>query len=246
MSLKVKFDRILGRLREMDDNTPPTPPPDPTEFFAANLTGSNKTWFADTVATESLTVQVALTFNGTPVDADPDTVGLSNWTKQSTGVYTRTVTGSGTIGAMSWRYTPPGDTYGGQTAVRSTAARTLTKVWPAYWGMVATNDTNTGIDAIADDLANNQHRETASFSNRLIDVEGDPKKDMWLWVMVRNSATVVDATFNTSVVNAPVNLAAFESPKNANIELSGYKAYVTTWPIEANVPGYQAKLSITL
>ena len=239
MTLKVKFDRILGRLREKDGSGD-TPTPPVTHTFTATTIGSSKSYYADQQETGTLSVTVELRYDGNLVDAD--TVP-SGWEKvpNTTGQYTKTISGSGSTGATTFSYTA-----NGETKTANAQSKTLTKVWPAYWGMVATNDTNTGIDAIADDLANNQHRETASFSNRLIDVEGDPKKDMWLWVMVRNSATVVDATFNTSVVNAPVNLAAFESPKNANIELSGYKAYVTTWPIEANVPGYQAKLSITL
>lgn len=238
MSLKVKFDRILGRLREADGGDTPTPPV--THTFTATTTGNNKSYFADQQETDSLTVTVTTRYDGDLVDADSVPSG---WTRTGLGTYTKTVNGSGTIAAATFTYTPSG----GSAMTATSQARTLTKVYPAYWGMVDLGTVpQERIDSIVADL-NTQHRETSSFSNRLIDVEGDPKKDMWIWVVTHGSATVVDASFNQNVMQSPVNVTDFASPiSGVNIDLSGYKVYVSTWPIEANTPGYQAKLGITL
>lgn len=240
MSLKVKFDRILGRLREADDGGDTPTPPTPSHTFTATTTGNNKSYNADQLETDSLTVTVTTRYDGNLVDCTPPD---NTWTRTGTGTYTKTITGSGTIAAATFTYTPSG----GSAMTATSQARTLTKVWPAYWGMVDLGTVpQERIDSIVANL-NAQHRETSSFSNRLIDVEGDDKKDMWLWVVTHGSATVVDAVFNQNVMQSPVNVTAFASPiSGVNIDLPGYKVYVSTWPIEAGQSGYQAKLGITL
>lgn len=239
MSLTVKFDRILGRLREADVETPT--PPAPSHTFTATTTGSDKTYYADEKETDTLTVTVTLRYDGNPVDADTNGVP-SGWEKvpNTIGQYSKTISGSGSTGAATFSYTA-----NGETKTANAQSKTLTKAWPAYWGMMASNDTAGNIDTIVASLAT-QHRETSNVSNRTINVEGDPKNDMWLWVVTHGSATVVDATFNQNVMEQPVNLSEFESPMNAQISLAGYKVYVSTWPIEAQQAGYQAKLSINL
>lgn len=238
MSLKVKFDVILGRLREKDgDGNTPTP----THTFTATTTGNNKTYYADEKETDSLTVTVTLRYDGNTVDADSVPSG---WTRTALGTYQKTVNGSGTIAATTFTYTPQG----GSARTATSQARTLTKVWPAYWGTYPMGTVPSGrIDSIAVALAA-QHRETDDVANRVVNVPDDPKDDMWLWVVTHGSATVVDANFNMNIMESPVSVADFASPiSGTNFDLSGYKVYVSTWPAEAGQGGFgDLKINITL
>ena len=129
MSLKVKFDRILGRLREADVETPT--PPAPSHTFTATTSGSNKTYYADEKETDTLTVTVTLRYDGNPVDADTNGVP-SGWEKvpNTIGQYSKTISGSGSTGNGTFSYTA-----NGETKTASAQSKTLTKKWPAYWGV---------------------------------------------------------------------------------------------------------------
>lgn len=234
MSIAIKFDRILGRLREKDGGSTPAPTPDPSDDFAATLSGSSKAYYADQKETDTLTVTVTLKFKGTLVDADSSTSGLGSWTRQSTGVYTRTVSGQGTIAAMTWKYTPPGTEYGGRTAQKTTAARTLTKVWPAYWGIYPGNNAApTDITDIVAEL-NGQHRVTANTSLANADISNTTGQTCWLWIVTRNTATAEPAaTPGISMMNDPAAGKEFTSPADNSISLGGYKAYISTFSAKA-------------
>lgn len=241
MSLTVKFDRILGRLREADVETPT--PPAPSHTFTATTSGSNKTYYADEKETDMLTVTVTLRYDGNPVDADTNGVP-SGWEKvpNTIGQYSKTISGSGSTGNGTFSYTA-----NGETKTASAQSKTLTKVWPAYWGTYPSGTVpEARIDTIAADLAA-QHRETSNVVNRVVNV-GNPKDDVWLWVVTHGEATVVDANFNLNIMEAPVSVADFASPMpDTNFDLSGYKAYVATWPAEAGQGGYgDLKMNITL
>ena len=239
MSLKVKFDRILGRLREADVETPT--PPAPSHTFTATTSGSNKTYYADEKETDTLTVTVTLRYDGNPVDADTNGVP-SGWEKvpNTIGQYSKTISGSGSTGNGTFSYTA-----NGETKTASAQSKTLTKVWPAYWGVYPGNVASGRIDTIASALAE-QHRETSDVVNRIVNVPDHPKDDVWLWVVTHGTATVVDALVGANIMESPVALVAFLSPK-ANFDLTGYKAYIATWPAEAGQGGYgDLKMNITL
>ena len=236
MSIKVKFDTILGRLREKDGSETPV-----THTFTATTTGSNKSYIADVQETDSLTVTVALRYDGNLVDAN--TVP-SGWTRTALGTYQRTVTGSGTVPATAFTYTPQG----GSAMTATSQARTLTKVWPAYWGTYPSGTVPSGrIDTIAANLAK-QHRETANVVNRVVNVADSPTDDVWFWVVTHGSASVVDANFGLSIMESPVSVVPFASPMpDVSIDLPDYKVYVATWPAEAGQGGYgDLKINITL
>ena len=238
MSIKVKFDRILGRLREGDDGGD-TPTPSPT--FTVTTTGSNKTYYADQQQTDTLTVVAECRYDGNLVDADSVPSG---WERASLGTYSKTISGSGTIAKTTFTYTPQG----GSALTAKSDAKTLTKVWPAYWGTYPLDDFNKGdIDVIVANLKA-QHRSTSNVVNTVMNVPSDPTNDVWFWVVTHGSATVVDAVLGANVMEAPVNAPDFASPMpGASFDLSGYKVYVSTWPAEAGQGGFgDLKINITL
>ena len=245
MSLKVIYDVILGRLRQKDGDGGDTPtPPSPQSHFTVTTSGSNKTFYADEKETDTLTVTVTLKFDNVLVDADSTPSG---WTRTGTGTYERSISQPGTIAAQSWSYTPGGE-YGSQTATKSSASRTLTKVWPAYWGTYPSEIVlDHRLDGVVANLAT-QHRATSNVVNNVVNVPADQSQDVWLWVVTHGSATVVDNNLGANIMNAPENAPDFASPmQGTSFDLSGYKIYVSTWPAEAGQGGFgELKINITL
>lgn len=241
MSIKVKFDRILGRLREGDDGGD-TPTPSPS--FTVTTTGSNKTYYADQQQTDTLTVVAECRYDGNLVDADSVPNG---WERASLGTYSKTISGSGTIAKTTFTYTPQG----GSALTAKSDAKTLTKVWPSYWGTYPLDDLYKvevdAIDAIAANLAS-QHRSTSNVVNTVLNVPSDPNVDVWFWVLTHGSATVVDNNLGANIMKSPVEAPDFASPmQGADFDLSGYKVYISTWPAEAGQGGFgDLKINITL
>ncbi len=239
MTIKVKFDPILGRLREKDGDGGDTPTPTPV--FTVTTIGDNKTYYADQKQTDTLTVVAECRYDDNLVDvANPP----QGWERASLGTYSKTISGTGTVGATTFTYTPEG----GSPLSAKTTAKTLTKKWPAYWGTYPSGVLPEGrIDTIAANLAS-QHRATANVVNSVVNVLDDPNQDVWLWVVTHGSATVVDNTLGANIMNSPDNVADFASPmQGANFDLSGYKVYISTWPAEAGQGGFgELKINITL
>lgn len=239
MSIKAKFDVILGRLREADGDGGDTPTPAPT--FTVTTTGSNKTYYADQLQTDTLTVVAECRYDGNLVDADSVPSG---WERASLGTYSKTISGSGTVSATTFTYTPQG----GSALTAKTSARSLTKVWPAYWGTYPSEVVvDERLDGVVANLAA-QHRATSNVVNTVANIPADQSQDVWLWVVTHGSALVVDNNLGANIMNAPVNAPNFDSPmQGADFELSGYKLYVSTWPAEAGQGGFgELKINITL
>lgn len=239
MSIKVKFDRILGRLREKDgDGGSPAPPLVPK--ITVETIGSNKTFYADMQQSDTLTVVVKIWFNGHLVDADSN----NGWTKTATGTYQRTLTEPGEIARTQWRYTPGGD-YGSSTATGYSEARSLTRVYPAYWGIYPDNDASGNISAIVAAL-NDQHRVTQDL-NTTIEVPNQTANDCWLWIVTHNKATATPEAFDVTMLRDPVTGKTFASPMSGtDWNLSGYKAYVSINPADAGLSFGNVKLTINL
>lgn len=236
MPLKVKFDRILGRLREKDGDSTPTPPAPSHSMTGSTTPDRNQTYLADAQTSPGMTVTVKTYFDGALVDV-PDTP--ANWTRTALGTYTRRIEQSGTIPAQTWTYP-----YQGQNYTYTSPARSLSAVYPAYWGIYPSNDATPDIRAIVADLAG-QHRETANV-NRTVAVPNPTGSDCWLWIVTHGSATATPESFDISMMRDPVTGKSFTSPVNPSINLSGYKAYVSINPADAGLSFGNVKLKINL
>lgn len=235
MTLKVKFDRILGRLREKDGDSTPTPPV--THSLTAVTTPGNQTYLADEQTSPGMTVTVKLYFDGTIVDAASLPTG---WLHAGLGTYTRHIDHPGSVDAQQWTYVHEGRTY-----TANSQKRTLTAIWPAYWGIYPSNDAGGDIRAIVADLAG-QHRETAN-ANRTVAVPNPTASSCWLWIVARNYADAEStATPGISIMEAPVTGKSFTSPVNPSINLSDYKAYVSMHSAKAGASFGNVKLTINL
>lgn len=233
MPITVYFDKILGRLREKDGGSQPTPP---SHSMTGTTTSTAQSYMADEATSPGMTVTVKLYFDGALVDV-PDTP--ANWTRTALGTYTRHIEQPGTIPAQTWTYP-----YQGQNYTYTSPSKTLTAIYPAYWGIYPSNDATPDIRAIVADLAG-QHRETANVS-RTVAVPNPTGNDCWLWIVTHGSATAKPESFDISMMREPVTGKSFVSPVNPSINLSGYKAYVSINPADAGLSFGNVKLNINL
>ena len=243
MSIKVKFDTILGRLRERDgDGSDPQPTPDPTPLFTVDTSpAADATFMADLGGKQTLIVTVTTRFNGVLVDADNTP---ARWTRSTVGTYTRNISQPGTIAAQAFSYTPGGQ-YGSQTVTKSSQARSLVKVWPAYWGLWPSPDASGDIsEAVAAIAA--QHRLTADLPLTTLEIPNPSADDCWLWIVTRGSAAATPEAFSVSMLRDPVPDKSFVSPLSDLVMLDGYKVYVSINPADAGLSFGNVRLSVNL
>lgn len=237
------YDPILGRLRERESDQGGGETPDPTPHFTVDITPTrNQSFLADDQESPGMTVTVTTRFDGNLVDADavPD-----GWSHPSLGTYTKTLADAGTVNAQEWSYTP-GGVYGSLVAVKNSPARSLTAVYPAYWGLYPGNDaTQRDIDDIVSSLAS-QHRVTAKLPKTLYNVPNVTAEDCWLWIVTKGSATATPEAFDMTMLRDPVAGKEFLSPINSSIHLDGYKAYVSINKADAGMGFGNILLSINL
>ena len=239
MSFKVKFDTVLGRLREKDAQTETPPDPNPL-FEVETLPAQDLRYMADEELNPGLTVTVYTRFAGELVDADETPTG---WYRTSLGTYTRHIDEPGTIAAQAWSYTP-GGIYGEQTATKNSEARRLIAVYPAYWGIYPGNDATGDISAIVADLCQ-QHRATANV-NTTVDIPNPTANSCWLWIVTHNTADAEPtATPGISMMDTPITGKTFGSPL-ANWNMTGYKAYVSMHSAKAGASFGNIKITINL
>lgn len=243
MTKKAYFDPILGRLREKDSDQGGGETPDPTPHFTVDITPTrNQSFLADEQTSPGMTVTVTTRFDGDLVDADavPD-----GWSHPSLGTYTKTLTDPGTVNVQEWSYTP-GGVYGSLVAVKNSPARSLTAVYPAYWGLYPNPASELrDITAIVASL-NAQHRITANLPETVYNVPNNTGDDCWLWIVTKGSATATPEAFDVSMLRDPVTGNEFTSPVNNSIHLDGYKAYVSINKADAGMGFGKIKLSINL
>ena len=246
MSLTVIFDRILGRLRETDyegGGGGGSDVPDPTSHFTVTTTpSSNQKYFADEETSPGMTVTVTLKFDNVLVDADATPNG---WTHVSTGVYTKSISDPGTVASQQWSYTP-GGVYEERTAVKSSPARSLSAVYPAYWGIYQTNTVGSDITEAVKTFGQQGRRVTANMPTTVVNVPNNTEEDCWLWIITKGSATATPESFDISMMEAPVSGLSFTSYLNDEIDLTGYKAYVSTNKADAGLGFGNVKLTINL
>lgn len=244
MSMKVIFDRVLGRLRE-EDYEGGSDVPDPTSHFSVTTTPTrNQVYYADATTSPGMTVTVTLKFDGNLVDPDAMPIG---WTRESVGVYTKTLNEPGTVDAQAWSYTP-GGVYEDRTAVKSSPARSLTEVYPAYWGIYPGN-----IESIDDDLTPvvaqlyaQSRRLISNMPQTVVNVPNNTQDDVWLWIITKGSATATPESFDVSMMEEPAEDLSFTSPVNGELDLTGYKAYVSINKADAGLGFGNVKLTINL
>lgn len=235
MPIKVKFDPILGRLREGCDCDPEPTVPD---LLATTTPSANQTYLADEVQSPGMTVVVTLAFRGTPVDADATPQG---WTRTALGTYQRHIDQPGTVAAQLWEYTSDGTTF-----TATSEARSLTAVYPAYWGIYPGNDTTGDISSIVAALKD-QHRETHNVGPTVVTVDNPTANPCWLWIVTRGTAKATPEAFDVSMMDDPATGKTFTSPMpGANWSLSGYKAYVSINRADAGLSFGPVKLTINL
>jgi hypothetical protein len=246
MSLTVIFDRILGRLRETDyegGGGGGSDVPDPTSHFDVKTTPTaNQKYYADQETSPGMTVTVTLKFDNALVDADATPNG---WTHVSTGIYTKTISDPGTVAPQQWSYTP-GGVYEERTAVKSSPGRSLSAVYPAYWGIYPGNTVNRDITAVVAALNSQSRRVTANMPTTVVNVPNNTQDDCWMWIVTKGSATATPESFDISMMEEPVSGMAFTSPINGEIDLIGYKAYVSTNKADAGLGFGNVKLTINL
>lgn len=236
MGIKVKFDTILGRLREKDgDGSTPTP----SHNLSVQTTPTqNQTYLADEQTSPGMTVTVIVKFDGNIVDAASTPSG---WTRTGLGTYTRHIDQPGTIAAQQWTYVHEGRTY-----TATSPARSLTAIYPAYWGIYPSNDSEGDITAIVAALKD-QHRQTANLPRTTVEVPNPTGSDCWMWIVTKGSATATPEAFDVTMLRDPVTGKTFASPMpGANWNLSGYKAYVSINPADAGLSFGNVKLTINL
>lgn len=237
MSIKVKFDTILGRLREKDgDGGSPTPP---SHSLSVQTTPTqNQTYLADAQQSPGMTVTVVVKFDGTVVDAASTPSG---WTRTALGTYTRRIDQPGTVPAQQWTYVHEGTTY-----TATSPARSLTAIWPAYWGIYPSNDAEGDITAIVAALKD-QHRQTSNLPTTVFTVDNPTGNDCWLWIVTKGTARATPEAFDISMMQEPVTGKTFASPMpGANWNLTGYKAYVSINRADAGLSFGPCKITINL
>lgn len=248
MSLTVIFDRVLGRLREKDyegGGGGGSDVPDPMSHFSVKLTPDvNQKYFADAQTSPGMTVTVTLKFDGALVDADATPLG---WTRQSLGVYTKSIAQPGTVAPQQWSYTP-GGVYEQRTAVKSSPARSLSAVYPAYWGIYPgkLGATDRDITPIVAQLYAQSRRVTSDMPTTVVNVPNDTQDDCWLWIVTKGSATATPESFDISMMEEAVDDVYFTSPVNGEISLEGYKAFVSINKADAGLGFGNVKLTINL
>lgn len=243
MTKKAYYDPILGRLREMDTDQGGGETPDPSPHFTVDITPSrNQSYLADAMESPGMTVTVTTRFDGDLVDADATPDG---WSHPSLGTYTKTLANPGTVNAQEWSYTP-GGVYGSRVAVKNSPARSLSAVYPAYWGIFPGNEsTQRDITDVVASLAA-QHRVTANMPETVVDVPNGTAEDCWLWIVTKGDARATPEAFDITMLQDPDTGEEFTSPVNNSIQLDGYNAYISINKADAGMGFGKIKLTINL
>ena len=199
-------------------------------------------YIADIEPCPNLVVSVNLFYEGVPVDAD---IIPEGWTHIATGEYQCSLNQPGTIDEQVWSYSIDGIN-GLQTFTANSAARSLTPIYPAYWGIYPSNDTDGDITDIVASLAQ-QNRLTTDLSETTLEIPNLTDSTCWLWIVTKGVATAKTAIFDLNMMCDPVEGKQFVSPMpNANWELYGYKVYVSINPVDPGLSYGSVKLSINL
>ena len=217
MSLTVIFDRVLGRLREKD-------------YEGGGGGGSD-------VPDPTSHFSVKLT---------PDVNQKYFADAQTSPGMTVTVTLRFDGALVDADATPSGWTHESTGTYTKTLSEPLSAVYPAYWGIFPSNTVNREITSVVAALNSQNRRVTANMPTTVVNVPNNTQDDCWMWIVTKGSATATPESFDISMMEDPVGGVAFTSPINAEIDLSGYKAYVSINKADAGLGFGNIKLTINL
>mgnify|MGYP007032339385 CR=1 FL=1 len=201
-------------------------------------TDANPTSFVrDIKSEETMTVTVTLEFYGSNVDPDFTPTG---WGKSETGVYTKQSTSS--VSTQAWEYTPPSGKYEGIQMSKDSSSKSITGIYPAYYGIVPSGDTS-NINNMVSQYLNTSDTRTTTSVNSDKSFTNETGQQAWLWILTYGTATARQS--GTSILQNPTTLS-FISPNNGNITMSEYKLYISKNPIGVGLPLSNVSINITL
>lgn len=211
-----------------------------------SVISSGVSYPCDTYDSVTMTVTVTVKFNNVAVvPTNAAAVVEAGWTAVvgQTGVYTKSVTGgSGSVAAQAFTYTIPlsDTTYGGLTVSKNSGARSISAIYPIYYGFATTDDDDKIANVMAITGDNALTRSTTSYSfgggavtcNLTNDAwpEGTPaeSKTAWYWILTHSSSgATMEDKFIGNMITLKTSSAGFVSPQNASISMSGYKLYIS-------------------
>jgi len=193
--------------------------------FTIETTSSGESYYIDTNTDTTMTVTVKTKFNGDLVNADntPD-----NWNKSNIGTYTRTITGvnGDSINAQSFSYT-----YNGTTLIKSSSKKTISAINVAYYGLV--NSNNGAAEITSQIMSSLNNGRITNNINRTENIINDSAETKYLWILTKNTADATQlgiSMFSNNITTGK----SFVSPRNNNINLTGYKLYISDKSVSAN------------
>lgn len=196
--------------------------------FNINTSVSGQSFVADQQSTTTMVVTVALTFDGTVVDADATPSGWLK-TPNAVGVYTRTISNAatGTIGAQAFDYTPGSGTYAGIKCTKSSASKSITAVYPIWFGFIPSNNAadfiSEGVlDVSAAGLAG-LTRQTVSKTINKGALNNGTANTAWYWALTHNNATATDTMTSANMFNSKVDTKVLSN----GYTLNGYKLFIS-------------------
>lgn len=203
--------------------------------FQITQSGADITRYTDTDATKTLTVEVICKYDNIAVKAaNHDALISAGWTSSTTGKYSKTLTAaSGTIAAQQFTYIKSGI-----TCSRTSTAKSITAVNPAWYGWASAKNIN-GI------VLNTAVRRTSAMSGDAT-IEQNTGSVAYLFILTKAAANVSVKQLGADVaLDSALTDQTFTSPKNAQITMSGYRLYFTT-PSFANGTTPKFTLNIPL
>lgn len=189
------------------------------EKYVVSTTAANDTYITDVVTSTTMTVTVALTFDGVAVDADSTPTG---WTKESgVGIYTKTITGaSGTVAATDFTYTPASGEFQGITVTKKSAEKKISAINPIFFGFATTNDQAQLASVIGTLIRQTTKKQSTG------DLVNNTGAVAYYWILTKSTATATQ--LGSTILNAPIPNKSFISTQNSSITMTGYNLYIST------------------
>lgn len=204
--------------------------------FTIETTASGTSYYTDTATQTTMTVTVKTKYNGNLVDAN-DTP--SGWTKTGTGTYTKSVTGeSGTsISATEFYYTTSG-----VTVHKSSTTKTISSTNPAYYGLVASNNGSPTAETLSQ-IVSGLGRITSA-KNATETISNSSADTCYLWILTKGTAEATQ--FGINILENALSGKSFTSPQNSEINMTGYKLYISSNPVASGSSYTNVNLKINL
>ena len=199
------------------------------KLFVIKTDVEGETFYADEKNTTTMTVTVTLTFNGYKVDADKTPVGWIK-TANETGEYTRSISDEtgGLIPSTTFTYTVGKGEYEGIILSKSSEAKSIVCIYPAYHGFA--------IGSSAQDLTDSIVSSFTRTASNMIAETYEPKNKTgntaYYWILTHGTADAVQLT--KSILQEPILNIEFTSPIDPTITMRDYKLYISKLTIGKN------------